>query len=148
MKLLLLFLPLLPPILDARGDSIFAGTICAGAASLSNGSVVSIGQPLVGFSRDPSGGSVNAGLLPLSEHSPVANPIIDIATASLSFAHGIFSLEISTEPGRLYTLEASSNLTLWVPVNSQRAMSSLLNLTDTPDATLFQYRYYRVSTSP
>ncbi|MEO8426172.1 MAG: hypothetical protein ABI651_03585 [Verrucomicrobiota bacterium] len=141
MKKLTLLSLLMASIAGAHGDFIKAGAICAGAATLSNGSIVNIGQPFVGVMSAAGGESINVGLIPQLGVEPPIPPSI----SGSAFVGGLFQLTISpSEAGRSYFLQASTNLTEWVPLISKLGTGLSLTLEDNSDVTTFEYRFYRV----
>ena len=138
----LIFFPLLlASVFGARGDSIKAAVICAGAATLNNGSVVTIGQPFVGtmWSAD-NAVSLNAGILPPLKAIVMKNPI-QIETPRL--VDGRFQMTFATRLDLAYRVEASTNLVNWLPIwNKDAGINSPL-FEDT-DAPRFGFRFYRV----
>jgi hypothetical protein len=57
------------------------------------------------------------------------------------------NLQLSGMPGKSYVLEASTNLVNWVPLSTNQAPSTVLNLTD-PSISGFPYRFYRAVQLP
>lgn len=119
-------------------------TISAGAARLDNGSIVNIGQPLIGFFGSPQAGVMgSAGIMSaLRRPPPPQPPVFNAPTRSVN---GGIHLSFQVSPGWIYGVEASTNLVDWVS----------LWMTNTPDATImfedldavrYDRRFYRVVT--
>ena len=93
-----------------------AGTVCSGAATLNNGSVVIIGQPFIGVMSAADGSaSVSSGLLPTL--LPSQNTISPLTiNPNLTMQSGQFQFSFPTQPGRNYVVHASTNLLDWTPI--------------------------------
>ena len=147
MKKFTLFVILFASIIGARGDSIKAAVICAGAATLNNGSVITIGQPFVGVMSAAGSATITLGIVPelLTNYVGIActnqpPPVIGSST----FAAGLFRMTLdSSVLGKSYSLDATTNLLNWVPLSTQFGTGLKLILVD-PDAASFEYRFYRV----
>jgi hypothetical protein len=61
---------------------------------------------------------------------------------SVSLTNGIVHLFFLGANGQSYVLQASTNLVDWLPVATNVAPSGIFEMTD-PDATQFQFRFYR-----
>ena len=126
-----------------QGAELKAGTICAGAATLNNGSIVTIGQPFVGVMSAPGGAvSVSGGLLPALLQEKNANGPL-VITPTVSLAGGQFQFCFPTQPGRNYVVQASTNLASWTPVWTNAGTWTGLTFEDA-DAGQFPHRFYRV----
>jgi mono/diheme cytochrome c family protein len=76
----------------------------------------------------------------------LAEPQITIDSAS--FVGNSFHLTASGDPGVVYTLETSTNLTSWMPITTAvSAPDGKVELTDT-NAAAFTFRFYRVALGP
>ena len=126
-----------------QGAGLKAGTICAGAATLNNGSIITIGQPFVGVMSAPGGAvSVSSGLLPaLLQEKNASGPLV-IAPA-VSLASGWFQFCFPTQPGRNYVVQASTNLSSWTPIWTNAGTWTGLTFEDA-DAGQFPHRFYKV----
>jgi hypothetical protein len=58
---------------------------------------------------------------------------------------GVF-LRLASQPGLTYTIDASSDLSLWIPIHTQEAAGSTIEHTDTNAATHL-HRFYRARVS-
>lgn len=147
MKMNGLFLALVISIcfgaVPAQGGGLKVATICAGAATLNNGSVIIIGQPFVGVMSAPDGQvSVSTGLLPaLLIEKNWTGPLAIGST--LSFVGGQFQFCFPTQPGRNYVVHASTNLSDWTPIWTNVGTWTGLTFEDA-DAMQFPYRFYKV----
>jgi hypothetical protein len=63
------------------------------------------------------------------------------------FTNQTFQMPISGLAGKTYYLQATTNLINWVPLSTNIAPSDSFYLVD-PDATNFQYRFYRAVELP
>ncbi|HEY5041370.1 MAG TPA: chitobiase/beta-hexosaminidase C-terminal domain-containing protein [Verrucomicrobiae bacterium] len=59
------------------------------------------------------------------------------------FTNSVFQLQLSATPDKTYVLEASTNLTQWVPISTNTPSATPFYLTD-PNATSLSHRFYRV----
>jgi hypothetical protein len=137
----LLFTPCLA--LFAQASELKASVICAGAATLNNGSIVTIGQQFVGFMSAPDGSaSVSAGILPtLLPSQNIGSPVI--INPTLTMQNGLFQFGFSTQPGRNYVVQASTNLLDWSPIWTNVGTWTGLQFQDA-DAWLYPWRFYRI----
>lgn len=127
----------------AQGAELKVVAICAGAATLNNGSIITIGQPFVGVMNAPGGGvSVSSGLLATLLQEKNANGPL-IITPAVSLAGGRFQFGFPTQPGRNYVVQASTNLSSWTPIWTNPGTWTGLTFEDT-DAGQFPHRFYRV----
>ncbi len=117
--------------------------LIAGAATLNNGSVVTLGQPFVGTARAGDGSvSLALGLVPTL--GPRTNPPPSFTISpSVSMENGRFMLGFFLEPGRTWIVEGSTNLTDWSPVWADMATEPWVEFEDFT-AFLFPHRFYRV----
>jgi mono/diheme cytochrome c family protein len=60
-----------------------------------------------------------------------------------AFTNSVFQLAFAGAPGSNYVLQASTNLSTWVPISTNTSITNIINLLD-PQATNFPYRFYRV----
>jgi uncharacterized repeat protein (TIGR03806 family) len=63
--------------------------------------------------------------------------------SSQGFTNHVFQLQFTGAAGSNYVLEASTNLTSWVPISTNVAPTNIFGLID-PGASNFPYRFYRV----
>jgi hypothetical protein len=63
------------------------------------------------------------------------------------FTNQTFQMPISGLAGKTYYLQATTNLINWIPLSTNIAPSDSFYLVD-PDATNFQYRFYRAVELP
>ena len=126
-----------------RGDGLKVATICSGAATLNNGSIVILGQPFVGVMSAPGGAvSLSSGLLPaMLQEKNASGPLV--ITPVVSLASGRFQFCFPTQPGRNYVVQASTNLSSWTPVWTNPGTWTGLIFEDA-DAGQFPQRFYKV----
>jgi len=144
MKTLLLFASLLfASVAIAAAESVKAATTCAGAAKLDNGSMITIGQPIVGrIAAQDSSVSFSSGLLPALLSEPEAtNRLVSIKTQLL--ADGRFSFSFSAPPGRNYVVQASTNLTSWSTISTNLSTWTGVVFED-EKFWMYPLRFYRV----
>jgi hypothetical protein len=129
--------------MHATAASLGPATICAGAATLDNGSIVTIGQPFVGLMQAGDDSvSLNVGIIPVLEEGPVRieppqiNPVMQLVG-------GRFQMSFASQPGCNYVVQASTNLTDWIPIWTNTALGSSLLFEDS-DTANFDRRFYRV----
>lgn len=67
-------------------------------------------------------------------------PILTNATVS----GGDFSFQVLTTSNQTFTIEVSSNLTSWLAVGSQTAMSNVVSLSDPSGVSTVLQRFYRI----
>ena len=137
-----LILTLTATALQAQIPQLRAAAISAGAARLDNGSIVNIGQPLVGTFGSPAQGAVgSAGIVGVLRAiaGPSVRPTI---CPAVSYGSGGFRLSMRTEPGWSYTVQASTNLVEWHPIWNSFSVGTNLNFND-PGNNL-DWRFYRV----
>ena len=126
----------------AQTTQLKVATISAGAARLDNGSLVNIGQPLVGVFGSPQAGIVgSAGIMsalrrPLPPEPPMFasvrwNPL------------GNIRLSFQATPGWTYGIEASTNLVDWVSLWMTNSSDTTILFEDV-DAVRYDRRFYRV----
>jgi len=129
----------------AQGPELKIAAICSGAATLDNGSVVTIGQPFVGMMSAPGESvAVSSGLLPaLLQTKSVSGPLAIIPAAFP--VTGRFQFCFPTQPGRNYIIQASTNLSIWTPIWTNAGNWTGLTYEDA-DAALYPWRFYRVGT--
>lgn len=129
----------------AHATNLKIGTICAGAATLDNGSIVTIGQPFVGvMSASDGSASVSSGLLPTLLLSPSSGSPL-LINPTFTMQNGRFQFDFPTQPGRNYVVQASTNLLDWTPVWTNIGTWTGLFFQEA-DSTFFPERFYRVTT--
>ena len=112
--------------------------LVAGAATLNNGSVVTLGQPFAGTARAGDGSvSLSMGIIPTFAPPPVT------ISPSVTMDNGHFRLGFYLTPGRTWIVEGSTNLTDWSPVQTNTAATSWVEFEDFT-AFLYPFRFYRV----
>src|SRR5581483_6815624 len=80
--------------------------------------------------------------------NPIANQNPPILSALPPVKGGAFTLTLTGEPGQLYVIMASTNLTTWTPVITNAAsLAGTLQFSDT-NAANFHHRYYRAYLVP
>lgn len=78
----------------------------------------------------------------------VANQNPPILSGTPSNNGGAFTLTLTGQPGQLYVILASTNLTTWTPVSTNAAsIGGVLQFTDT-NSVNFRQRYYRANLVP
>jgi hypothetical protein len=125
----------------ALANSSILGVVCAGAARLDNGSIVTLGQPFVGMMSAPGGGLVlGLGIIPaLSVSTNPPPPTV----GQPRMEGGTFAFRFAGQPGRSYEVWASTNLEDWVVIRTITATEASQPFTD-PDAANFNRRFYKV----
>ena len=125
------------------GAELKTGAICAGAATLSNGLIISIGQPFIGVMSATDSVTLSLGIVPLLGVTNSVNA--DRPTLSHSIVtSGVFQMSAAgSAKGNSYTLEATTDLMEWVPVITKPGTGSNLLFVD-PDEASFAYRFYRL----
>lgn len=114
--------------------------ISAGVGSLENGSIVNIGQPLVGLTY--AGTTIKTGIIPeLLASTPKIN-LLRLSPEAL-FNGSQISLTLFGEPGKSYILQASTNLISWESLITNLAYGVSLQF-DQTNASSMNYRFYRV----
>jgi hypothetical protein len=132
--------------LGSHAGELRVGTICVGAARLDNGSIVTIGQPLGGFMSSAGGEmSLSAGVVPMLEVLSGGLPAAPVISPGSLHLSGTFGFHFTTQPGRNYLVEASTNLTTWAPVGTNLGNGNDHLFLD-PNSALFPKRFYRVAT--
>ena len=117
--------------------------LVSGAATLNNGSVVTLGQPFIGTARAGDNSvSLSLGLIPALGPRTNAPPPFTI-DPSVRMDGGRFTLGFFIEPGRTWIVEGSTNLTDWTPVWADTAADPWVEFEDFT-AFLFPHRFYRV----
>ena len=117
--------------------------LVAGAATLNNGSVVTLGQPFVGIARSADNSvNLSVGLLPALQPRTGVTNRFEIGP-SVSMQNGRFRLGFFVEPGRTWVVEGSTNLVDWFPVWADTATEPRVEFEDFT-AFLFPHRFYRV----
>jgi hypothetical protein len=133
-------------ILLAQSSQFGRAVICAGAATLDNGSIVSIGQPFAGTLIAAGGGvTLRVGIIPTMTPASVA--VMPPNSPSLSTdiwqqARG-FAFHFPTQPGHNYVVEASTNLSSWWPIWTNLGDGNTVNFADS-NAVFYPQRFYRV----
>jgi hypothetical protein len=128
-----------------QADELKAVTICSGAATLNNGSIITIGQPFVGVMSAPPGVQLNAGIL------PVFGMLSDLQLRQPAISPGaqmqgsVFQFSFQSQPGRNYVVEASTNLSSWLPIWTNTGSGASLLFEDA-QAGQHPWRFYRLLT--
>lgn len=126
----------------ARAQSLRAATICSGAATLTNGTIVTLGQPFVGVMMAPDGSlSANVGILSAAELRAPSGPPRLYPAAQL--VNGRFQMIFSTQPRTSYVVQASTNLLDWESISTAVATGPSVLFEDAL-ANNFLRRFYRV----
>jgi len=114
-RMLIVFLAILPFVISKAAQP---ATICAGAATLNNGSIVMIGQPFAGLTMAAGGSAqVQVGVIP-------------VLTGGPSVSGPRFQMTFATQTGVNYVVQASTNLIAWTPIwTNIAAGESLLSRT-------------------
>ena len=122
-------------------------TICAGAARLDNGSIVTLGQPFAGVMSAPGNSVVlSSGFVPVFEQMQATSSVGPISPGS-GLVSGNFSLGFPATPGRNYVVLASTNLAQWTPIWTTNAVGPWVDFAD-PGATGLHQRFYQVRSEP
>jgi hypothetical protein len=109
MKLAILFL-ITSLSFSIKADIISENVICSGGAVLDGGSVITVGQPIVGFAFGSAGTGISFGLIP-----PHAVTLPErLSMSQLRLSGETFSFEIESQIRQSYWLEISTNLTSWM----------------------------------
>jgi hypothetical protein len=120
-------------------ERVSLGVICSGAATLQNGSTVTIGQPIAGRFLALDGSiSVSAGFVPTLAPLP---PTPDIR--SITIINGRFSFSYQTQTGLTYVIFASTNLSTWFPISTNLGSLNGLAFEDS-NFLFFPQRFYQV----
>jgi hypothetical protein len=131
--------------LNVQAQQLRIATICAGASTLDNGSIITIGQPLVGaLSAGPGGVTLTAGIIPTLPLTLNTSPTPPAISALTLLPGRVFRFSFPVQPGHNYVVEASTNLTTWSPVWTNPATAP--GLFQDPDAPQYPRRFYRVLT--
>lgn len=128
-----------------NGTSAMAqrAALVAGAATLNNGSMVTLGQPFVGFARSADNSvNLSVGLLPVIQLRTAVTNRFEIGP-SVSMQDGRFRLGFFVEPGRTWVVEGSTNLVDWFPLWADSATEPQVEFEDFT-SFLFPHRFYRV----
>jgi hypothetical protein len=129
--------------LTAQTSQLKTAIISAGAARLDNGSLVNIGQPLIGVMAVTDGSaSVSSGLLPALLSAQGTNSLL-IIYPTLTMQGGQFQFAFPTQPGRNYVVQVSTNLLDWSPVWTNVGTWTELLFADA-ETGVYQRRFYRV----
>ena len=131
--------------LSAQSSKLKIATISAGAARLDNGSLVNIGQPLVGNFGSPQDGVVgSAGIVGALRRAtaPPQSPMFNSPTWS---TNGGLRLSFQAAPGWTYGVEASTNLVDWIALWLTNALEATIIYEDM-DSLQYDRRFYRVTT--
>ena len=126
-----------------NAQQLRAATICCGAATLDNGSIVTIGQPFVGLTTASDASvSANVGMIPVLAQlsGPSCPPRL---YPSLRLVNGKFQMAFCSQTGRAYEIQASTNLVTWNPVWTNIGVGASVVFEDAL-ATNFVRRFYRV----
>lgn len=148
MKTRIYFLAAMAALMMGNGANAVAQVsqrmaLVAGAATLNNGSVVTLGQPFVGTAQAADGSvSLALGLVPTLGSRTNPPPSFTISPA-VSMENGRFMLGFFVEPGRTWIVEGSTNLADWSPVWADMATDPWVEFEDFT-AFLYPFRFYRV----
>ncbi len=91
--------------------------------------------------------STPLAIIPQSQLYPFSSALPVLFTGSEYPTNKAFYLQLSGMPGRSYVLQASTNLTDWLPISTNVPSGTLLNLLD-PSASNFPVRFYRAIELP
>jgi hypothetical protein len=126
--------------------AIQTATTCAGAARLDNGSIVTIGQPFVGAMSAPNA-AIHVGFIPTL--GLPNDPTVPIPFELPKFNEDSWRMTLSVSPpagwDSRFALQASTHLTDWISIYTNAGNKLPVTLSD-PEATNFQYRFYRIGT--
>jgi hypothetical protein len=122
--------------------SLGPAVISSGAARLDNGSLVNLGQPLVVLAGAASG-DYAPGLLPALNPTRPSHPPFALTPAGAWASNG-FTISFTGRAGTDYVLWASTNLTLWSPIRTNRPSTAEVLFQDSSSGK-FPWRFYRVS---
>ena len=130
--------------LSVQAQQLRIAIICAGAATLNNGSTVTIGQPFVGAMSAPAGGvTLTAGIIPAIQSTYDLLPSPITISPGAGMRNGVFGFSFQTDLGVNYVVEASTNLSIWTPILTNIATGSDQLIQDT-NAWRYPRRFYRV----
>ena len=90
--------------------------------------------------------STPRALIPTSQLYPFTNSP-PAFTGTNAYVNGVFQFQLSGTAGSTCILQASTDLTNWIPLSTNVAPAAVFNLTD-PGAGGFPYRFYRVLQQP
>jgi hypothetical protein len=71
---------------------------------------------------------------------------ITVSQAEMS-TNGLFRFQFTGQAGGLFIVEASTNLTTWLPISTIASPTGLVDFVD-PDSGDFSWRFYRVTYGP
>jgi hypothetical protein len=129
-------------IVTAPAAELRVATISGGVARLNNGSLVNIGQPVVGLLGAGSGGVIlSVGMVPVSSAFTNYPPIPQIQQSRI--VNGAFEFTFSTQPGQNYVILASTNLADWTIIRSNTAIAFNESFSD-QGATNYSRRFFKV----
>jgi hypothetical protein len=132
--------------LSTQAQQLRIATMCAGAATLNNGSIITIGQPFVGVMSAGAGGvTLSAGIIPglAPTTSTSALPVPPMLSGGAWQPGGVLAFQFLTQAGHNYVVEASTNLSTWTPIWTNLGDGSSLLFRDS-NAFLYPRRFYRV----
>ena len=129
--------------LQAQSPQLKAAAISAGAARLDNGSIVNIGQPFVGAMFASGGVTLSAGILPVLGTNEIFQTVPPNISPGAQMQGGVFAFSFQSQPGRNYVVEASTNLSDWLPIWTNAGTGTGLLFEDA-QAAQYRWRFYRV----
>jgi hypothetical protein len=112
------------------------------AASLSEIILQPDGQILVSGNFTSVNGSARSGLVRLNGDASLANSRAHFRSIT-GAGPGMVQLNLDVIPGRIYALEASTDLIHWTAITTSKATNYLLNLSNS--AALVPHRFYRAA---
>jgi hypothetical protein len=123
-----------------------SGVICAGAARLDPGSLITLGQPFVGVMSAPGGSvTLHVGIVPVLETIRNSTPTGPLRIApDFGMVDGRFRFRFPSQCGGHYVIEASTNLVDWTPLLTTNATDWSVTFEDL-DARRSPWRFYRLS---
>lgn len=120
----------------------------AGAGKLDNGSLFTIGQPLIGTSSVPGRTGVSIGLLPaLSPTNSILDQFHGISGITFDPAGKGIMISVTnviSRAGLSYTLQATTDFKTRETVGRAAPQGASLILHHTPDLGRFEYRFFRI----
>jgi hypothetical protein len=126
---------------SAQAVQLSVSTICSGAATLGSGSLVTVGQPLIGTSASPDN-RIGLRLGFVATWFRGEDDAHMHIMPNVTLVNNQFQMSFVTDASKIYTVEASSNLTAWTPVWSIPGNGGILTFKDS-ETTNFTRRFYR-----